>query len=1396
MTCPFCSISPARVVAASDLALALRDSYPVSPGHTLIVPRRHVATWFDATPAEQAALLALLDVVRRDLDAGDPRPDGYNIGINAGEAAGQTVMHLHVHLIPRYAGDVDDPTGGVRFVIPERGNYRRRGHIPRMGGAPREDALATGGRADPFEVHLASGLAQSRDIAAVAAFVRSSGVQRLAPRLTSALERGARVRLLTGDYLEITQADALRQLLDLAQANAIRRAEDGTRGALELRVVEVDRLGDLGSSFHPKAWILHDLGLAWVGASNLTKAAITHGVEWNARIERSRDPGAFLRVEQAFEHLWGRAAAVTSAWIEAYTERARREGLAPPLGELDGDPDELPPEPRDVQLEALDALARGRAEGRTRALVVMATGLGKTWLAAFDVAQWQREQGLPRPPRTLFIAHRVEILRQAAATFRRLFPDLSVGWYAGGLAQLDAELVLGSIQKLTRHVDALPRDAFDYVIVDEVHHAAAESYRHVLNRLRPGFVLGLTATPERTDSGDILGLLDDHLAYRADIGTGIALGHLVPFAYHGLADPVNYAPIPWRNRHFDPAKLAAAVQTEDRMRSLWDAWTRHPGTRSLVFCASIAHARFAATWLRKRGVRVAVLHSGSGSDDRSGSLDALERGEIDAVCTVDLLNEGVDLPRVDRIVMLRPTESPLLFLQQLGRGLRRAPGKERCTVLDFVGNHTMFLDRVRALLDLAGAPAGSAPSDDAPVELPSGCSVHVDLAAIHLMERLLPAADGLLHAYRQRRAARGVRPRLGGLVRDGVGLTVLGKRWTTWFHLVRDEGDLSETQARVLEHLTPFLRHIERTAMPRSFEMVVLQVLIEEGALLAGLDLDTLATRSHALLLRSPELFADLEGVQALPDPRHPDPVAWRRYWRTHPVAAWKRSPWFTVADGRLVPTVDLPAALHPDLTELVAELVDYRLARYRRRRSDASRTTGERFAAQVVVSADPYLEATDAPRGELDVRTPDGAAWRFRWTGQRCRIAHPVGSMRNGLPDLLRRWFGLEPTGELQFHPAPDGWWVEPTAARLPALRAPANDVVAFPTLRAAASWTGAPQDLIEPARVRLPVRGGDDTFAVRVHGPSMDGGHAGVRDGDWLILRLSRSRGLGAVLGRVALVSREHDDGRTYHIKRVQRVDDRVVLHSDNPDHPDMDARPGDRVVATVVERVAPEQLGPPVGSAVEDVVEAFGLTEPPNGPVSRLDGHMFLCLDGPKVLASPRSLAQVVADRAPSETAFVLARTGGQGPWTYLGVGRWADGAWAIPEVDHATWRRLGRARGASRPLEARWEAAARELVASLLKRFPREAWVEVDGRRLQVRRRAARGGVVIGGEFKDRTVSLLDLGWVLAARERAGRTGRPLDETLVNELRYLDGTPKSSTRWIDTGWALRLVAALER
>lgn len=1411
MTSPFLEAPASSWVASNALAFAIEDRSPVSPGHTLVIPRRLITTWFDATPEERAALFALVDEVKRALDA-KLRPDGYNIGINAGEAAGQTVMHLHVHVIPRYRGDVDDPRGGVRHVIPGKGNYLSRESRP----------LVTGGEDDPFFDHLAPLFAAATEIAIVAAFVQESGLDQLEDSVFQAAGRGSRIRLITGDYLGITQVEALYALLDWAGGAAAQTDSGAPAGSFEARVVEVSNLDPRSRSFHPKSWRFEGaaFGTAFVGSSNVSRSALGAGIEWNLRVDRHRDPIAYGAVAAAFERWWAKARPLTPDWVQEYARRAQAAPAGLPPGEEGAVPIEPPPPPDAIQQEALTELRRCREEqGLGRALVVLATGLGKTYLAALDVAAWAESHG--RSPRVLVLAHREELLFQAAKTFRRLLRERAprFGWFSGGRSDLDGDIVFASVQKLSRpeHLVRLTRDRFDYVVVDEVHHGTAPSYRNILDRVEPSFLLGLTATPERADGADVLGLFDDNVAYRADLGAGIERKLLVPFAYHGLRDDTDFRRVTFRDRRFDAEELERAVDTEPRLVKMFEAWKAHPGARSLVFCCSIRHAEHTRDFLGSRGVRAAAVHSGPTSAPRERALADLVSGNLDALCVVDLLNEGVDLPDVDRVVMLRPTESPVIFLQQLGRGLRVSERKERLTILDFVGNHRVFLDRVRTLLSLGSAPVDLRDfvEGKSAALLPPGCSVDIELTAKNLLQSLLPVRGRteVERVYRDLRDARGERPTAGELHRRGYRPSTIRPEYGGWFDFVAAEKDLGAAELRVLRAAGDWLEYVETGTMKTCHEMVTLEALLETEAPLGGVAAPDLARRSMAILARSPELARDLEGVRELSDLRTASPRRFETYWRTNPIAAWTAGPgrrWFAMEDDRLVPRISCAPGDQDALVAMTREIVDYRLAAYRARRR--AEDTGASFLAKVIWNKrDPILKLPsralipDLPEWDTDVILPDGERWRFRFAREFCNVAHRAGSTGNELPDLMRRWFGLAAgkpgtAFHVRFSRSPDGLWAEPEESE--ALTAsPTGLLTAYPTLRAAAGAVSDGAELSpEAEQMRLPTTArGAGLFAVRATGDSMDGGKRPIRDGDWLVMRFARGVSAAGLDGKVALleVPDEHV-GSAYQVKRVVREAGRWTLRSDNPARPSYEGTSEIQSIAVLADIVRPESIGPRPGERLDEpaMAAAFGLDEPPR--TGRVDGHLFVCIESAGALAAPDRLKVQISDRRPGETAFVLTRIHGEAPWRYAGVARYLEeeSLWALPAVDFETYRALGKGRGASRTLPREARERARAIVDHLMESPGIGAAVESDGKRCRIVGRATNGGIRFDGGpggLAERTVSLTDIGWALVAGDDVAAMGGILDEQRVNRGRYIDGTPKGATRWIDTGWALLFVRA---
>ncbi len=602
--------------------------------------------------------------------------------------------------------------------------------------------------------------------------------------------------------------------------------------------------------------------------------------------------------------------------------------------------------------------------------------------------------------------------------------------------------------------------------------------------------------------------------------------------------------------------------------------------------------------------------------------------------------------------------------------------------------------------------------------------------------------------------------------------------------------------------------------MNKCFKMVALESLLEADALFDGMPVGENARRSHRYITRSSDLRSDISKVGELKDVTSPD-ATWERYWVKNPLSHW--GPWFAVEDDRVVSGVPRPtnAAEEQALLAMTVELVDYRLAQYRMRLREKTQVdaAGEvsSFRLKVLTNKrDPILhfgnrkDRDTLPAGETDVRLPDGSPWQFRFMKIACNVARPVGVQRNQLGDLLRRWFGPD-AGKagtdfhVDFRRSPDGWWVEPVGAKVIALPARGH-VAAYPSLRAAAGEVLDDVDLqgagVQAEEVRLPIGVADpDVFAVRATGDSMDGGKSPIRDGDWVLMKWARGKGLGAVRGRVALVGVGDPAGeRQFLLKRVVETEQGQRLRSENRDYPELAATPETQVVALQEGVVRPEDLAPAVGAVLSDaeLTEAFGVGEAPQSPWSRVDGHLFVFVTEPGALLEPDRLRFEGAGHRPGETAFVLAKWNDDS-WRYAGVARWREkeGAWALPPVDFTTWRGLGKGRSASRRLPSEWAHRAEELVTALASRSG--TWFEARSKRCRLVGPSARGGVRIDGGpegFKERTVSPIDLAWVLMARDVIGSQGGVVDEATVNRLRYLDGTPRSSTRWIDTGWALVL------
>jgi len=590
--------------------------------------------------------------------------------------------------------------------------------------------LFTAGKGSPSLLQeIRRELASADQIDVLVSFITVSGVRKLRDVLQQATAVGAdgqprrRLRVLTTTYTGATEIAALDELARLPGCE-VRVSLDGRRTRL-----------------HAKAWIFRrasGFGSAYVGSANLSGAALTGGLEWTVKISQRAQESLFARAVAHFETLWA------DGEFERYhpEDEAHRRALAQAL-RREADEDVAPVvvgffdlQPKTFQQEMLEQLAAERAHGRRRNLLVAATGTGKTVVAAFDYRDACRQVG--GRPRLLFVAHREEILRQARRTYREVLRDPEFGeLLAGGAEPQRYEHLFVTIDSLTSRdlVARLGPTYWHSVVVDECHRLAADRFHAFVTAIRPQLLLGLTATPERSDGQPIAHYFDPRPdgspAVELRLWHALDLQLLAPFEYYACDDETDFSDVPW-DRPGEREAIDKLVTGNDlRARLVVNEWRRLAADprrcRALVFCVSVAHAQFMAQQLNRAGLPAACVVGETPSEDRRSAPQRLARGELCALVTVDLYNEGVDLPEVDTLLLLRPTQSPVLFQQQIGRGLRLAKGKESCLILDFVGQHRaeFRFDRLlssltglsrRELLDAVDSGFGS---------LPPGCHIHL-----------------------------------------------------------------------------------------------------------------------------------------------------------------------------------------------------------------------------------------------------------------------------------------------------------------------------------------------------------------------------------------------------------------------------------------------------------------------------------------------------------------------------------------------------------------------------------------------------------------------------------------------------------------------------------------------
>ena len=573
---------------------------------------------------------------------------------------------------------------------------------------------------------LIHSISKAKRIDIIVSFLMESGVRMLLKDLKGALDRGVCIRILTGNYLGITQPSALYLLKQTL----------GDR-------VDLRFYNEKERSFHPKAYIFHyeNYSEIYIGSSNISRSALTSGIEWNYRFSSLKDQENYGLFYRTFEDLFlHHSVRIDDAELKRYSKNWHRPAAAKDLDRYDeseADPDtkvRMVFEPRGAQIEALCALENARAEGAVKGLVQAATGVGKTYLAAFDSQKYRT---------VLFVAHREEILKQAAESFRNVRRSDEYGFFDGKSKCTDKPVIFASVATLGNmeylNDRYFPRDYFRYLVVDEFHHAVTDQYQRIVAYFKPEFMLGLTATPERMDGRSIYEICDYNVPYEISLKEAINKGMLVPFHYYGIYDDTDYSSLHVVRGRYDEKELNETyIGNVHRHEMIYKYYCKYGSKQALGFCCSREHAEEMAKDFSSRGIHSVAVYSGDQgeyAEERSTAIRKLSDGDIRVIFSVDMFNEGVDITSLDMVMFLRPTESPVVFLQQLGRGLRTYRGKRYLNVLDFIGNYEKA-GRVRFYLTGQPFATGRTTYKPESEEYPDDCLVDFDMRLIDLFEQM------------------------------------------------------------------------------------------------------------------------------------------------------------------------------------------------------------------------------------------------------------------------------------------------------------------------------------------------------------------------------------------------------------------------------------------------------------------------------------------------------------------------------------------------------------------------------------------------------------------------------------------------------------------------------------
>lgn len=647
-------------------------------------------------------------------------------------------------------------------------------------------SLLTGSANDPqLERELRAEMMTADRVDILVSFIKWSGLKLLLPALESLAERKVPVRIITTSYMGASDPHAV-EWLAAQPCFSVRVSYDTERTRLHAKAYHFIRQSGYST--------------AYIGSANMSHPAMTSGLEWTVKVTAQDMPHILARFTAEFETYWSREEFVP---FDLGQPTRFREAIAyaKRTTPADGPHFFADIKPHPFQERVLEALVAARLAGSSRNLVVAATGTGKTVMAAFDYLRFRMEHR--SASRLLFVVHRKEILQQARDCFRAVLRDFNFGeLLVDGETPSQWEHVFASIQSLNnrRPWDRLGPSHFDFVIVDEAHHGAASSYRPVFEHLRPKVLLGLTATPERTDGSSILPDFNNEFAAEIRLPEALEEKLLCPFHYFGVSDPVSVAEERfWKNGKYDANALEEIYSGDDlraklRLDAIWRSIKRYQpelvNTRAVGFCAGVRHAEYMAKNFRAAGQTAEVILGKTPSDVRSERMQCFRDGKLTFLFTVDVFSEGVDIPEINLVLFLRPTESLTVFLQQLGRGLRHAPEKECLTVLDFVGqSHPKYrIDRkFSALLRTTRRRIDQEIERDFP-NLPPGCNIYLErVAREHVLSNIRQSLGNLRafipEAIQTFEAETQLALTFGNFIRETQlsPLEILGNRtWSEW----------------------------------------------------------------------------------------------------------------------------------------------------------------------------------------------------------------------------------------------------------------------------------------------------------------------------------------------------------------------------------------------------------------------------------------------------------------------------------------------------------------------------------------------------------------------------------------------------------------------------------------